>query len=364
MSKVKMQDFIVEGKEIFIGLEDSKKTWKVAVRCGKMLVHQTIMPAKYHHLISYIRNKYPSCKAKLIYEAGFHGFWLHDLLVKDGVCCVVVPPHTVTEEKTNRVKTDKRDARRLAQNLENGDYKTCHVPDRERREDRQVSRTLEDVQNTIVATRNRIWKMLDFHGITIQFAGNFPTKKDIRKLRELAVAEMIATSLKSYLDLLDFLWDQQQQLRNLLRQMTKKQRYQKTFEIIHGVPGIGWFTAIRLVLEWGEDLSRFISRRHIASFVGLTGSEHSTGETVRRGHLSGLGHKRSRTWLIECTWVALRKDPVLLDKYNRVLRNTGSKKKAIVAAARKMVGRILRCVVSGQPYTVGLVAAGCEMACQ
>jgi len=360
MRTVKMQDYIVKIKKIFVGLEDSKKTWKVAVRCEKMLIHQTTMPVDYQNLRSYLRNKFPACTIELIYEAGFHGFWLHDLLVSDGVTCVVVPPHTVTEEKTSRVKTDKRDARRLAQNLENGDYKRCHVPDRERREDRQISRTLEDVQHTIVATRNRIWKMLDFHGITVRFAGTVPTKKDIRDLRNLKIPEMVGNALTAYVDLLEFLWNQQEQLREQLRAMTEKEKYKKTFDIIHSAPGIGWFTAIRLVLEWGEDLTRFASKRHIASFVGLTGSEHSSGETVHRGHLSGLGHQRSRSWLTECAWVSIRKDPVLLDKYKRVLRNTGSKKKAIVAAARKLVGRILRCVVSGQPYTVGLVAVGCE----
>jgi transposase len=267
----------------------------------------------------------------------------------------------VTEEKVNHVKTDVRDARRLALNLENGDYKTCYVPDQERREDRQISRTLEDVQNNIVRTRNHIWKMLDFHGIAVKIVGKIPTKKDLRQLRELPVAEMISVSLISYLDLLEFLWKEQQQLRNTLRKMIKKEKYKKTFDIIHSVPGIGWFTGIRLVLEWGEDLSRFANRRQIASFVGLAGSEHSTGETVRRGHLSGLGHQRSRTWLVENSWVAIRKDPVLLDKYNKVLANTGSKKKAIVATARKLVGRILRCVTTGQPYTIGLVAAGCEV---
>jgi transposase len=359
--KVKMQDYIVQNKQIFIGLEDSKKTWKVAVRCEKMLIHQTTMPAKYGNLTGYLRNKYPGCTIELMYEAGFHGFWLRDLLKRDGIKCVVVPPHTVTEEKTNRVKTDAADARRLALNLENGDYKSCYVPDQERREDRQVSRTLEDVQNNIVRTRNQIWKMLDFHGIEITIEGKIPTKKDIRKLRDLSIPENIAVSLKSYLDLLELLWEQHQHLRNTLRKMTKKEKYKKTYDIVHSAPGIGWFTAIRLVLEWGEDFSRFANRRHIASFVGLTGSEHSTGETVRRGHLSGLGHKRSRTWLVENSWVAIRKDPVLLDKYNKVLSNTGSKKKAIVAAARKLVGRILRCVTSGQPYTVGLVAAGCEV---
>lgn len=359
--KVKMQDYIVKNKQIFVGLEDSKRTWKIAARCEKMLIHETIMPMGYSNLIGYLRNKFPDCTIELLYEAGFHGFWLRDLLTKEGIACHVVPPHTVTEEKTNRVKTDARDARRLAFNLENGDYKTCYVPDQERREDRQISRTLEDIQNTIVRTRNQIWKMLDFHGIAVSFAGKIPTKKDLRKLGEMSMPEMIAVSLKSYLELLELLWKQQQELRDHLRRMAKKEKYKKTYAIVHSVPGIGWFTAIRLILEWGEDFSRFANKRKISSFAGLTGSEYSSGETVRRGHLSGLGHKRSRTWLVEISWMAIRKDPALLEKYNRVLHNTGSKKKAIVATARKLVGRILHCVTTGQPYTPGLVAVGCEI---
>jgi transposase len=358
----KMQSFIAKDKKIFVGLEDSKKTWKFVVRSEKMLIHQTCMNSDYSSLKGYFTNKFPGCTIKVIYEAGFHGFWLRDLLVKDGIECIVVPPHTVTEEKTSKVKTDKRDARRLAQNLENGDYKSCLVPDRERREDRQISRTLEDVQIDIVRTRNRIWKMLDFHGIATQIANKIPTRKDICNLRNLAVPEQIAVSLRSYIDQLEFLWKQQVSLRNQLREMTKKERYKKTYEIIHSVPGIGWFTAIRLVLEWGEDLSRFANKRKIASFVGLTGREYSTGETVRKGSLTGLGHKRCRTWLIECVWIALRHDPVLKDKFLAIVRNTGSKKKAIVAVARKLVGRILYCVTNNQPYVVGLIATGNEPA--
>jgi len=101
------------------------------------------------------------------------------------------------------------------------------------------------------------------------------------------------------------------------------------------LPGIGWFTAIRLVLEWGDDLKRFDNKRKFAGFIDLAGSEYSSGQTIRRGSLTGLGHKRSRTWLIECIWIALRRDPVFLRKFSSVFRNTGSRKKAAVAAARK-----------------------------
>jgi transposase len=359
-TKIKMLNYIAKDKDIFVGLEDSKATWKLAVRCDKTPIANLSMPTEYAVLSSYFRNNYPGCRIHVIYEAGFQGFWLHDLLIKDNISCVVVPPHTVTEEKANRVKTDRIDARRLALNLENGDYKTCYIPDVQRREDRQVSRTLEDIQEDIVRTRNRMWKMLDFHGIAVPFSKQRPTKEDIRQLRHLEISPTLAIALAEYLDELEFYWERDKKLRDILKQMTKSERYKKTFELLLSTPGIGWYTAIRLVLEWGEDLTRFANRRKIASFVGLTCSEYSTGETVRRGHLTGLGHRRSRQWLVESTWTAVRKDPALREKYNRVYRNSGSKKKAIVAAARKLVGRILYCVTHNQPYVVGLVATGCN----
>ena len=66
-------------KDIFIGLEDSKTTWKIYVRCERMIIHEVSMPAKYENLHNYLKSKYPSCRIRLIYEAGFSGFWLHDL---------------------------------------------------------------------------------------------------------------------------------------------------------------------------------------------------------------------------------------------------------------------------------------------
>lgn len=121
MSTRMIQGFVVKDKEIFVGLEDSKKTWKIAVRCERMLIHQVSMEAKYPVLIRYLRHNLPGCTIHVIYEAGFKGFNLHDRLTEDGIDCVVVPPHLVTEPKVNRVKTDKRDAKRLAFILENND---------------------------------------------------------------------------------------------------------------------------------------------------------------------------------------------------------------------------------------------------
>jgi transposase len=351
-----MQDYIAKGQEIFIGLEDSKRTWKICVRRGGLEVQRTSMPADFEVLQAYLRKRYPDCHIHLIYEAGFKGFGLYDKLSEIGVDCIVVPPHLVTEAKVNKVKTDKRDARRLAKILEAGDYGSCHVPDVERREDRQYSRTLVGIQKDIVATKNRIKMMLHFHGIKLEFADKSTwTPKHFHQLRELQLSESVQICLGVLLDQLEWLWQAREALRTKLRELTQKQRYAKTFSIVQSLPGIGWFTAIRLVLEWGEDLSRFHSGQAIASFVGLTASENSTGERVQRGGITHMGSGFVRRWLIESAWTAIRRDPVLLDKYQRVLRSCGKKKTAIVAVARMLVVRLRACAVSGQSYQLGVV---------
>jgi transposase len=195
MNTRRVQDFVVKGKEVFVGLEDSKKTWKIAVRCEKMIIHRVSMEAKYQVLIRYLRNNFPECTIHLIYEAGFKGFNLYDRLTEDGIDCVVIPPHLVTEPKVNKVKTDKRDANRLAIILENKDFNSpCHVPDKERREDRQISRTLVAITKDIICTRNRIRKFLDFHGIEASFPAKW-MKKDFEGLKELPLGESLKTSL-------------------------------------------------------------------------------------------------------------------------------------------------------------------------
>ena len=115
----KIQKHILKEKQIFVGLEDSKRTWRLCVRSEGVVVHQTGMPAKYEVLRSYLNNKFPKCEVHVMYEAGFRGFNLYDQLVADGWHCIVTPPHTVTEEKCQRKKNDQIDCRRLAKNLKN-----------------------------------------------------------------------------------------------------------------------------------------------------------------------------------------------------------------------------------------------------
>src|SRR5512135_3180900 len=92
-----VQEFVVKGKEVFVGLEDSKTTWKIAIRCENMLIHQTAMEAKYPVLKKFFDHRLPDCKIHVMYEAGFKGFNLFDWLIEDNIDCIVIPPHLVTE---------------------------------------------------------------------------------------------------------------------------------------------------------------------------------------------------------------------------------------------------------------------------
>jgi transposase len=260
----------------------------------------------------------------------------------------------VTQERVNKVKTDRIDARRLARNLESGDYGSCHVPDRERREDRQLVRTLSQAGKMIKATKNRIRKFLDFHGLNGELPAGKWGERRYRELRKLRLSEPLQISLDSYLDTLEFMQGQAKKLEKALKELCKKERYRESVKSKQSFPGVGWLSAIRFTLEWG-DLSRFPSGKEFSSFTGLTSSEYSSGESIRRGSITKQGSRQVRAWLIECAWRAKKYDPVLLSKFNSVWCNTGKKKKAIVAVARKLAVRMRAVELSGQPYHVGVI---------
>jgi transposase len=354
----KKSQYILRNEKVFVGLEDSKKTWQLCVRSGGIIVHETSMPAQFEVLRNYFNNRFPECQIQVIYEAGFRGFELHDQLEMAGWNCIVTPPHTVTQEKCQRKKNDRTDCRRLAKNLENGDYHSCFVPDKELREDRQISRTYGQVQADINRVCNRIRRMLEFHGLDKGLSAGPWSKamyaRVLRHLEELAISDSLRFCFKVMLDELEHLRQLRKGLLQQLKRIAETKRYKESVEILKSAPGIGMLTAIRLLLEWG-DVSRFNRKEEFACFLGLVPSDYSSGEQERQGHITKQGNRGVRSWLVECSWIAIRHDPVLMDKFRRVLRNCGSKKKAIVAVARKLAMRLRRILLSREPYAIGVV---------
>jgi transposase len=356
-NKRKIIDYFVKGKEIFIGLEDSKTTWVICVRSEKQEVYRGSMPAKYEGLRAFLRRRFPDCTVNLVYEAGFKGFNLYFDLVVDGHKCVVVPPHTVQVEKCAKVKTDRIDARILAKNLEDGNCKACTPPDKERIVDRQVARTHVSVIRKITRVKNQIRKALDFNGIDSGITKSNWTNKQYQYVKGLlpSLETGLRVSLETYFEELELYCKQEKRLLAILKELMRKERYAKVYEIASSLPGIGELTALRLILELGEDFSRFSSGAKIAAFVGLGGTEYSSGDTQKRGGISKQGSRMIRSWLIESSWTAVVKDPAMREFYARIRSNTGNRKKAIVAVARKLVTRLRSCIVNNVEYKFGVI---------
>lgn len=350
-----LRKYIVKDQKVSIGLEIAKKLWKVSARSNGVEVDLRSVTGTFESFYNYLQDGYPSCDITVVYEAGFSGFGLSDSLSSVGVNCIVTPPNMVVQEKCNRVKTEKTDARRLAKNLEKDDVKSCYVPDKERREDRQISRTLVGIGKDVKRVRNRIRKFFDFHGLSAELPESAWSCSFKRRIREMTLSEPLRLSLDVMLDELEHLLDARKRLSKTLKELSAKNKYARTFEIFKSAPGIGWLTAIRLVLEWGEDLSRFGSAESAACFSGFTQTEYSTGDRIRKGCIAKNSAPHVREWLIQCGWTSIKRDPVLLEKYQRVLTNTGSGKKAIVAVVRKLVGRLWTCATNDIEYCIGVV---------
>ncbi len=99
-------------------------------------------------------------------------------------------------------------------------------------------------------------------------------------------------------------------------------------------------------------MSQFHNERQLFSYTGLTPCEYSSGESIRRGHISKQGNSRLRAILVEAAWRAIKKDSALEEFFNRLYPRTG-KTKAIIAVARKLIGRIRAAFEKGQLYQIG-----------
>ena len=109
---------LVRSKEVIIGVDVHKESWHVTARAeGEEIFHGRI-PSQYQALRKLLGH-FKDRRIKVAYEAGPCGFWLYDRLTEDGIEAIVVVPSLIPIESGNKVKTDKRDSRKLARLLEN-----------------------------------------------------------------------------------------------------------------------------------------------------------------------------------------------------------------------------------------------------
>ncbi len=354
MSYVKDIAKFVENKTVFCGIDVHLNHWDLCFASDGMAIDRVKLPSDFNVLSSYLsRNYFTSGSLKFVYEAGFSGFTLQRQLESIGHSCIITPPNRMPVFQ-DKVKTDKRDALKLAQYLSAGLLKEVYVPPASVESDRQVNRLRLDYQKKLTRVKCQIKSHLYLHGITKPSElGNYWTKKYVHWLEELSFDYPgLRTVLDSYLAEYYFYRSKIASLTSIIRRLSKTEAYKRSFDNLTSCKGIGLITAMTILLEL-VDVCRFPGEKQFGSYLGLTPSQHSSGAHIRMGHITREGNSHLRRVLIEASWTVIRHDPFLRDKYERIRAKHKNGKKAIVAVARSLAVRLRKCLIEDMAYKVG-----------
>jgi transposase len=269
---------------------------------------------------------------------------------------VIHPADVPSSDKENKRKTDKVDSRKMAKGLKNGELNVIYIPDEHQEADRLLVRTRTNIVHDLTSVKNRIKAFLKIRGTSVPatYKNGSWSKSFIKWLRVTQIAEPSGkTALETYIEEAEFLIAREKQLQESIKALSGTEKYARNMKLLTSVPSIGLIAAMTILTEIGN-ITRFKKLDHLCSYCGLAPNCHSSGETERIGKISRRGNPFVKTILIECAWMAIRKDPALLLYYKQLLPRMNSNK-AIVKVARKLLNRIRYVLVSQKEYETGIV---------
>jgi Transposase and inactivated derivatives len=345
------------GKTIYVGIDMHQKDWQVAKRLDGMTVGNHRMTGKSGELIGHLNRHYPGASFKCVYEACAWGFNLQRALRSAGMECIIT--HAADVPLTNKErasKTDKVDARRLAEHLENGSLKPIYVPDEKLQKHRSLSRLRKQFVKKLTRARNQLKSALKFHGIDIPekfgkccWSYNFMNWIEYQAMSD----ELLKDTLLFSLEEVKFLRQTLLQIERKLREMMHKENYSVQNKLAISVPGIGPITASQFLLEIG-DIRRFENFDRLNSYIGLCPGSHDSGETQKSTGITARRHNQLRTAMVEAAWTAVRTDPAMQQAYRQLTKRM-EPEKAIIRIARKLLRRLRTVLLTGVEYQKGIV---------
>ena len=289
---------------LFIGLDTHKVFTEVAYiedqRGAKPVHYGRISSAKgaIKKLVRQFESKYPQATLHFVYEAGPCGYWIYRLITSLSHCCYVVAPSLIPKRPGDKIKTDKRDALRLAKLLKTEDLIPIYVPEPEDESIRDLSRARETAMKDLNDARFQLKALLLRNNINYKGTANW-SKKHLRWLTELVLphpAQQIV--LQEYLQTVNERIARLERLDNELQHQVYHWRYYPVVKALQAMRGVRLIVAVGIVAELG-DLTRFDHPRKLMSYLGLVPSEHSSGGKRRLGSITKCGNGRARRLLIE-----------------------------------------------------------------
>jgi len=290
---------------LYVGLDTAKNSIAVAVAgplpFGAVRTWGKIAntPAAVDRLIGKLRGE--GRAIKVCYEAGPCGYGLHrQLAAMAGVTCVVAAPSLIPRAPGERVKTDRRDALKLATLLRAEEIVSVWVPDRAHEAMRDLVRSRAMAVEDLTRCRQRIGGFLLRQGIA--YIGKPWTKTHRGWLGSLAFEHAAQrVMVAEFLAALDQAAARRDRLTESIAELVPAWSLAWLVEALQALRGYRLIHAATLAAEIG-DPRRFDNPRQLMAFVGLVPSEYTTAERVRRGPITKTGNRRARKVLIEAAW--------------------------------------------------------------
>ena len=289
---------------LFIGLDTHKEFNEVAYieeHRGAQPVHLGRVSSSkmaVQKLVRQFESKYPGATLHFVYEAGPCGYWIYRLITSLGHCCYVVAPSLIPKKPGEKIKTDKRDALKLAKLLKSEDLTPIYVPEPEDGAVRDLSRAREVAMKDLKDAKYQLKALLLRNNINYKGTANW-SQKHLRWLTELVLphpAQHIV--LQEFLHTINERISRLERLDNELTHHVHQWRYYPVVKAIQAMRGVRLLVATGVVAELG-DLSRFDHPRKLMSYLGLVPSEHSSGGKRHIGAITKCGNGRARRLLVE-----------------------------------------------------------------
>ena len=351
---------------IFIGLDTHKSFIQVTVlqeHRGANPLHLGRIKSNKSALIKLakqLQSKYPKATLHFVYEAEPCGYWTYRLMTSLGHCCYVVAPSLIPKKPGDRVKTDKRDAAKLAKLLKAEELTPIYVPEAEDEAILDLSRARETAMKDLKDVKFQLKGFLLRNNIQATVNDNW-SKKHLRWLTDLilphhsqqiVLQEMIITINERIQRL--------QRLDNELLHQVKNWRYYPVVKAIQAMRGVRLLVALGTIAELG-DLRRFDHPRKLMAYLGLVPTENSSGGKTRRGSLTKCGNSRARRLLVEGAHTYKHKANISVEIQ---LRQEGLPKEIVVIAwqaQQRLCRRYQRLLQKGKHRNVVVVAIAREM---
>lgn len=346
----------------FVGLDVHRDSIAiaVAVRDGKPAASLGSVPNDVPGLIRRLLRLGPAGSLRCCYEAGPTGFGLARRLHAAGIACEVIAPSLVPVQPGARVKTDRRDAQKLAQYLRSGDLTPVHVLDPATEAIRDLERARDDAKRAERAARHQLSKFLLRHGRWFEGRSTWGPAHLAWLAKQQFDNKAQQDVMNDYREAVEMATARVGRLTGRLAERVAAWEKAPLVTALQALRGVDLVSAATLVAEVG-DFRRFASASELMSFVGLVPSEHSSGGSRRQGRITRTGNGHVRRILVESTW-HYRRQPRMSQAIRARNERVSAPVRAIAwKAQQRLHKRLFRLMGRGKPASQAVTAVAREL---